>query len=182
MYVWERIAFGLSLVHSKCHSCTHNCSLGLLQFITERGLPEFKVIALFYQVSKALSYSLSWFNSRPIFQLTCKLPQWDTASHSSNFLRISPVQTSHVSHDNGRVHTVYPDLEARIGQWKTKAGWIHACHQITFPEEKTLLWSTHLSIQRILTLTRVRLKPWLWIVHLAYSRDRIPSDLLLWVR
>lgn len=42
--------------------------------------------------------------------LTCKLSQGNPLHHGSRFLRVTPVNSSHVCHNHGGVHSVHPNL------------------------------------------------------------------------
>lgn len=42
--------------------------------------------------------------------LTCKLSQGNPINHGSRFLRVTPVNSSHVSHNHSGVHSVHPNL------------------------------------------------------------------------
>lgn len=48
-----------------------------------------------------------------IAPLTCELSQRDPINHGSSLLRVTPVNSAHVSHDHCGVHSVHPNLGPR---------------------------------------------------------------------
>lgn len=98
---------------------------------------------------------------RPV-SLTCKLSQGNPIHHGSRFLRVTPVNSSHVCHNHGGVHSVHPNLGPEGTNNLTQLLWLCSGSAFTLLLQTPTLWGpssiaiTLLSISKALFVEPLR--------------------------